>query len=138
MACGGDLPDAAIVLGAIAVVRGVALGYVPAALIVGELALAAAGILCRRVNLTGERDNGSTGYNHNPPVQKNPRMSGAVRWLLLCGADRMGSVVNPEDRATAVLFGDGAGTVLIEPVDATPTRSLEKHGFDSPTCYARR
>src|SRR2546427_1339756 len=42
---------------------------------------------------------------------------GAVRRLLLCGADRMSSVVNPEDRATAVLFGDGAGTVLIEPVE---------------------
>jgi 3-oxoacyl-[acyl-carrier-protein] synthase-3 len=43
--------------------------------------------------------------------------SGAARRLLLCGADRMSSVVDPEDRATAVLFGDGAGTVLIEAVD---------------------
>ena len=31
--------------------------------------------------------------------------SGAARRLLLCGADRMSSVVDPEDRATAVLFG---------------------------------
>jgi len=43
--------------------------------------------------------------------------SGAVRRLLLCGADRMSSVVDPDDRATAVLFGDGAGAVLIEPVE---------------------
>jgi 3-oxoacyl-[acyl-carrier-protein] synthase III len=43
--------------------------------------------------------------------------SGAARRLLLCGADRMSSVVDPEDRATAVLFGDGAGTVLIEAVE---------------------
>jgi len=43
--------------------------------------------------------------------------SGAVRRLLLCGADRMSSVVDSADRATAVLFGDGAGTVLIEPVE---------------------
>jgi 3-oxoacyl-[acyl-carrier-protein] synthase-3 len=43
--------------------------------------------------------------------------SGAARRVLLCGADRMSSVVNPEDRATAVLFGDGAGTVLVEPVE---------------------
>jgi 3-oxoacyl-[acyl-carrier-protein] synthase-3 len=43
--------------------------------------------------------------------------SGAARRLLLCGADRMSSVVNPEDRATAALFGDGAGTVLIGPVE---------------------
>src|SRR4029077_17281507 len=39
--------------------------------------------------------------------------SGAARRLLLCGADRMSSVVDPKDRATAVLFGGGAGTVLI-------------------------
>ncbi len=43
--------------------------------------------------------------------------SGAVRRLLLCGADRMSSVVNSEDRATAVLFGDGAGAVMIEAVE---------------------
>ena len=43
--------------------------------------------------------------------------SGITRRLLLCGADRMSSVVDPEDRATAVLFGDGAGTVLIEAVE---------------------
>jgi 3-oxoacyl-[acyl-carrier-protein] synthase-3 len=43
--------------------------------------------------------------------------SGAARRVLLCGGDRMSSVVNPEDRTTAVLFGDGAGTVLIEPVE---------------------
>lgn len=43
--------------------------------------------------------------------------SGAARRLLLCGADRMSSVVDPEDRATAVLFGDGAGAVLIEAVE---------------------
>ncbi len=43
--------------------------------------------------------------------------SGAARRLLLCGADRMSSVVDPKDRATAVLFGDGAGAVLIEAVE---------------------
>src|SRR5207247_3899072 len=42
--------------------------------------------------------------------------SGAARRVLLSGADRMSSVVDPQDRATAVLFGDGAGTVLVEPV----------------------
>ena len=43
--------------------------------------------------------------------------SGAAQRLLLCGADRMSSVVDPEDRATALLFGDGAGTLLIEAVE---------------------
>ena len=40
--------------------------------------------------------------------------SGAARRVLLCGADRMSTVVDPADRATAVLFGDGAGAVLLE------------------------
>jgi 3-oxoacyl-[acyl-carrier-protein] synthase-3 len=40
--------------------------------------------------------------------------SGAARRVLLCGADRMSTVIDPKDRATAVLFGDGAGAVLIE------------------------
>jgi 3-oxoacyl-[acyl-carrier-protein] synthase III len=42
---------------------------------------------------------------------------GAARRVLLCGADRMSTVVDPRDRATAVLFGDGAGAVLVELVD---------------------
>jgi 3-oxoacyl-[acyl-carrier-protein] synthase-3 len=43
--------------------------------------------------------------------------SGAVKRALVCGADRMSTVIDPTDRATAVLFGDGAGAVLVEPVD---------------------
>ena len=43
--------------------------------------------------------------------------SGALRCALVCGADRMSTVVDPLDRATAVLFGDGAGAVLVEPVE---------------------
>src|SRR5213080_4554756 len=39
---------------------------------------------------------------------------GAARRVLVCGADRMSSVIDPADRATAVLFGDGAGVVLVE------------------------
>src|SRR5215813_2464645 len=40
---------------------------------------------------------------------------GAARRVLVCGADRMSTVIDPADRATAVLFGDGAGAVLVEP-----------------------
>ncbi len=43
--------------------------------------------------------------------------SGAAGRVLLCGADRMSTVVDPRDRATAVLFADGAGVVLVEPVE---------------------
>ena len=43
--------------------------------------------------------------------------SGALRRALVCGADQMSSVIDPLDRSTAVLFGDGAGAVLVEPID---------------------
>lgn len=41
--------------------------------------------------------------------------SGAVRNVLLCSGDKMSAIIDFEDRATSVLFGDGGGCVLIEP-----------------------
>jgi len=41
-------------------------------------------------------------------------LSGQAGSVLVCGADRMTGVVDPEDAATAILFGDGAGVVLVE------------------------
>ena len=41
-------------------------------------------------------------------------MSGANKRVLVIGADTMTRILNYEDRATCVLFGDGAGAVLIE------------------------
>src|SRR5215470_14148011 len=40
--------------------------------------------------------------------------SGAHNKVLVIGADVMTSILNFEDRATCVLFGDGAGAVLLE------------------------
>jgi len=41
--------------------------------------------------------------------------TGVHKKVLVIGADVMTSIVDPEDRATCVLFGDGAGAVLLEP-----------------------
>jgi 3-oxoacyl-[acyl-carrier-protein] synthase III len=41
--------------------------------------------------------------------------SGHHSKVLVVGADVMTSVLNPEDRTTLILFGDGAGAVLLEP-----------------------
>jgi 3-oxoacyl-[acyl-carrier-protein] synthase III len=41
--------------------------------------------------------------------------SGAAQRLLFCCGEKMSSIIDPEDRATAVLFGDGAAALLIEP-----------------------
>ena len=40
--------------------------------------------------------------------------SGAHRKVLVIGADKMSAVLNFQDRSTCVLFGDGAGGVLLE------------------------
>jgi 3-oxoacyl-[acyl-carrier-protein] synthase-3 len=44
--------------------------------------------------------------------------SGAHRRVVVVGADLMSSIIDPLDRTTAVLFGDGAGAVLLEPAEA--------------------
>jgi len=43
--------------------------------------------------------------------------TGAHRKVLVVGADVMTSILDFEDRATCVLFGDGAGAVLLEPAE---------------------
>ncbi len=41
--------------------------------------------------------------------------SGRFRKVVVVGTDKMTSIINLEDRATAFLFGDGAGAVMVEP-----------------------
>ena len=41
--------------------------------------------------------------------------TGAYKKVLVVGADKMSSIVDYEDRATCIIFGDGAGVVLLEP-----------------------
>ncbi|OFW26784.1 MAG: 3-oxoacyl-ACP synthase [Acidobacteria bacterium RIFCSPLOWO2_02_FULL_59_13] len=43
--------------------------------------------------------------------------SGLHDKVLVVGADVMSSIINYEDRATCVIFGDGAGAVLLEPAE---------------------
>lgn len=40
--------------------------------------------------------------------------SGRYKNVLLIGADKMSSIINYKDRATCIIFGDGAGAVLFE------------------------
>ncbi|HWP84258.1 MAG TPA: beta-ketoacyl-ACP synthase III [Terriglobia bacterium] len=44
--------------------------------------------------------------------------SGAHKKVLVVGADVMSSIINYQDRATCVIFGDGAGAVLLEPSES--------------------
>src|SRR5210317_94774 len=41
--------------------------------------------------------------------------SGRYKKVLLIGADKMSSIIDYEDRATCIIFGDGGGALLFEP-----------------------
>ncbi len=41
--------------------------------------------------------------------------TGTYKKVIVVGADQMSSILDYEDRATCILFGDGAGAVLLEP-----------------------
>ena len=41
--------------------------------------------------------------------------TGKYRKIVVVGADKMSAIIDYTDRATCVLFGDGAGAVLLEP-----------------------
>jgi 3-oxoacyl-[acyl-carrier-protein] synthase-3 len=43
--------------------------------------------------------------------------SGAYKKVVVVGADKMSSIINYDDRTTCIIFGDGAGGVLLEPTD---------------------
>lgn len=43
--------------------------------------------------------------------------AGRYKKVLLIGADKMSSIIDYSDRATCIIFGDGAGAVLFEPTE---------------------
>ena len=62
--------------------------------------------------------------------------NGAHKKVLVIGADVMTSILNYEDRATCVLFGDGAGAVLLEPgEDGTGILDFLNEVDGSGGCY---
>ena len=44
--------------------------------------------------------------------------SGAQKKVIVIGADKMSSIIDYTDRTTCVIFGDGAGAVLLEPSES--------------------
>lgn len=43
--------------------------------------------------------------------------TGKYKKVVVLGADKMSSIIDYEDRATCILFGDGGGAVLLEPTE---------------------
>jgi 3-oxoacyl-[acyl-carrier-protein] synthase-3 len=59
---------------------------------------------------------GCTGFVYAIAQAYGMLASGLVRRVLVVGADVISSLLDWEDRSTLVLFGDGAGAVVMEPV----------------------
>jgi 3-oxoacyl-[acyl-carrier-protein] synthase III len=55
-----------------------------------------------------------SGFLYGMTVGAQLVASGAHERVVVVGADLMSSIIDPLDRTTAVLFGDGAGAVLLE------------------------
>lgn len=58
-----------------------------------------------------------SGYIFALATAVNLVKSGISKKLLLCGADKMTSIMNMNDRSHCILFGDGAGVTLIEEIE---------------------
>ena len=54
------------------------------------------------------------GFLYSLDVAASMIQSGRYKKIMVIGADKMSSMVDYQDRATCVLFGDGAGAVLVE------------------------
>ena len=63
--------------------------------------------------------------------------AGTHKKALVIGTDVMSSIINYEDRATCILFGDGAGAVLVEPAESEGEGVLDFHNDvdGSGGCY---
>lgn len=59
------------------------------------------------------------GFSYAASVAHSMLASGAAYRVLLIGADVMTSIVDPNDRSTAVLFGDAAGAMVLERGDGS-------------------
>ncbi len=59
------------------------------------------------------------GYTYAASVADAMLRSGVAGRVLLIGADAMTAIVDQNERSTAVLFGDGAGAVVLEKGDGT-------------------
>jgi 3-oxoacyl-[acyl-carrier-protein] synthase-3 len=67
--------------------------------------------------------------------------SGRARNVLVCGAEALSRITDHEDRATAVLFGDGAAAVLVGPGGREGSLGSFVFGYDNSvedTLYAER
>lgn len=62
---------------------------------------------------------GCSGFLFGLEIVKGLMSGGRYKKAILVGADMMSSIINYQDRNTCILFGDGAGAIMIEAVKDT-------------------
>ncbi|MET9292573.1 ketoacyl-ACP synthase III [Streptomyces sp. NPDC003077] len=58
---------------------------------------------------------GCAGFGYGLTLAKGMVTDGSAEYVLVIGVERLSDLTDPEDRATAFLFGDGAGAVVVGP-----------------------
>lgn len=76
-----------------------------------------------------------SGFVYALAVADNFIRTGNGKRFLVVGAEKMSSVLNWQDRTTCVLFGDGAGAVILE-ADETGQGTVSDRGILSQHLYA--
>ena len=60
------------------------------------------------------------GFIYGLSIADNFIRAGAMKHILVIGVELLSRVIDWDDRGTCVLFGDGAGAVIVGPADPTP------------------
>ncbi|MFI1352596.1 ketoacyl-ACP synthase III [Streptomyces sp. NPDC020898] len=60
---------------------------------------------------------GCAGFGYGLTLAKGMIVDGSAEYVLVIGVERLSDLTDLEDRATAFLFGDGAGAVVVGPSD---------------------
>lgn len=76
-----------------------------------------------------------TGFVYALSVANNFITTGQFKRILVIGAEKMSSILDWNDRTTCVLFGDGAGAVVLE-ADESGQGSIADRGILSSHLYA--
>jgi len=58
-----------------------------------------------------------SGFIYGLTIASSLVRSGVYKRVMLIGAEKLSAIVNYEDRGTAILFGDGAGAIILERAD---------------------
>lgn len=81
-------------------------------------------IICMDINVA------CSGYIYAIATAKAMMRDMGKKYALVVGAERLTKYVNWEDRTTCILFGDGAGCMILENEDLVEDRSVSKYKYE--------